>query len=169
MKLKIDQFCNLATSPSWQAWLYNLDKELSKEFMLKIQNSKGCSQNKDIMLNTLRKIQDHGLADRLMNYMVANYPNMVEDLSAMPSKFNGPVFNFNPNLVTFPRRIVFQGSINDIKRRINSFALDKIKYDSIIVDGVGYVEYLTKEDKSIESQIPAKNWLIAAYRLGVST
>lgn len=168
MKLKIDQFCHLATSPSWQAWLYNLDQQLSKEFILQIQNSRGCSHNKEIMLNTLKKIEEGGYAEHLINFMVANYPYLIEDIAIKTKKHSGPVFDYIPNLVTFPRRAVFDGHINDVKRRMNSFVLDKIRHDSIIVDGIGYVEYLLKEDKCIEHQIPAKNWLIAAYRLGRS-
>jgi hypothetical protein len=168
MKINVNKLCNLATNASWQTWLYHTDKELYSSFRAKILNSKGCSQNRQIMISVVESLKDKHL-DKLANYMVANFPYMLDDIDDIPiTRHKGRVFEFDPHLLTYPRRMIFSGSLLEIKRRINSFVLDKIKYDSIIVDGIGYVEYLLPEDKDITGSIPIKNWKIAKFRLEAS-
>lgn len=165
MKLKVSQFCTLSTSPSWQSWLFSIDQSIYKSFKAKMQNSRGCTQNREIMLDTLAALQDSGHIDTFSEFILTNYPYIIEGHEAKMPKYNGPVFEYNPDIITFPRRMVFTGESNEVKRKLNSFLLDKYRHDSIIVDNIAYIEYLTREDKDIEDKIPAKNWLIAAYRI----
>ncbi len=179
MEIKVDQFCSLATSPSWQAWLYHFDPEMYKSFIVKLQASRGCSQNRDIMTETLLDIQrrENG-EEQLKAYISSNYPHMiVQTLPESPivrstpkvvhkSQSQDKVFAFyNPKLLTYPRRMIFNSNDGNLKKQITEFTLDKIKHDFIIVDDVGYVEYLNKEDIAIIGKIPQSNWQIAAYRL----
>ena len=164
MKLKVDQFCALATSASWQTWLYNTDARIFNEFISKLRNSRGCTANREIMKETLDKLVAI-YTESLSTFIMTNYPYMIMDNESRRTKHIGPVFEYNENVVTYPRRMIFEGDILDVKRKINSFTLDKYRHDSIIVGRIGYVEYLTREDKDIEHLIPAKNWLIAAYRM----
>lgn len=171
MRLKVDQFCTLATSPSWQAWLYQFDSSMYKHFVAKLQSSKGCSHNKDLMINLLRQIEAVNGTDRLYSFISKNYAHMIIDdgqSEEVPVKSSNTqqIFDYyNPQLLTYPRRIIFEGDERSLRKKINEFVLDKIKYDSIIQNGKGYVEYLTQEDRSILNQVPAKNWQIAVYRL----
>lgn len=167
MKLKVDQFCTLATSASWQTWLFNTSTEVFNEFIVRLRNSRGCTQNREIMKEALDKLIDRGLSEELSKFITTNYPYMVDSARSKDhrKKHIGPVFEYVPNIITYPRRMIFEGSMPEIKRKINSFTIDKYRHDSIIVGNVGYVEYLTREDKDIEPHIPMKNWLIAAYRL----
>ena len=167
MKLKVDQFCTLATSASWQSWLYHTDVQVFQDFINRLQNSRGCTQNREIMKDALGALIDKGYSEGIYKYISANYPYMVDSEIVKGSRKNhlGPVFEFRPNVITYPRRAIFEGNVPELKRKINSFTLDKYRHDSIIVGNVGYVEYLTREDKDIEPQIPIKNWLIAAYRI----
>lgn len=171
MKIKVDQFCSLATSPSWQAWLYKYDASLYREFIAKLQESRGCSQNRLIMTELLSKISSDPNGNAvLQDFINKNYPHMIENDDGSPvrikrddTKANEKVFvYYKPNALTYPRRIIFR---DDPRKQIAEFILDKYKYDSIIVDGVGYVEYLTREDIAIADKIPNSNWQIVAYRM----
>jgi hypothetical protein len=164
MKLKVEQFCSLATSPSWQAWLYKYNPEIYADFIKKIKLNNSCTRNKEYMTDVLTKIDQAGGGDDLCDFLLNHYPYVIDGIDFTAVKPNRPVFEYyNPDILTFPRRIVFTGS--NLKRQVNSFVIDKIKYDSIIVDGVAYVEYLTSEDKGIMYSIPSENWQIASYRL----
>ncbi len=66
-------------------------------------------------------------------------------------------------IVTYPRRQVFDG--DNLERRTKEFLVDKLKSDYVIVDGKSYIEYLERRDITLSDQIPAKNWMIAAWRL----
>lgn len=173
MKLRVDKFCSLATSPSWQAWLYRFDASLYREFIVKLQSAKGCSGNKEIMLELLKRIEAmDGGADKLEAFISKNYAHMMitDDATPRPvpvqSQTVQQVFQYyNPNLLTYPRRIVFEGDERSLAKTINEFVLDKIKYDSLILNGKAYVEYLTQADRLIINSIPVTNWQIAAYRL----
>lgn len=172
MEIKVEQFCSLATSPSWQAWLYRYNSDLYKSFITRIQASRGCSQNKDIMKETLEdigRLSGHG---QLMAFLQQNYPHMiVSPATPKPQSVVGKVSvfeHFNPSALTYPRRKIFEGEHAIIRRQIRDFTIDKLKHDSIIIDGKGYVEYLLKTDSAIAEKIPASNWQIAAYRLRVT-
>jgi hypothetical protein len=168
MEIKVEQFCSLATSPSWQAWLYKFNADTYRAFIAKLQNSRGCSQNRDIMKETLAEISAKNGGDDLLRFLSTNYPHMLmkDQITVKSTAQKGQVFeHYNPLALTYPRRKLFTGDLKTIQRDIRSFCLDKIKHDSIIVDGVGYVEYLNRADAKMSSSIPEANWQIAAYRL----
>ena len=173
MLVKVDQFCSLSTSPSWQAWLYHTDTVLYRKFIKRLQESKGCSQNRDLMIDILKeldKLPDG--AEKLNNFLTKHYPHMIENSEKqfnddiLHSNFDNTVFEYyNPNLLTYPRRIIFTGDQRSLRQTIKEFVLDKIKYDSIIISNTAYIEYLIAEDSLIVDKIPDSNWRIPAYRL----
>lgn len=171
MKIKVDQFCSLATSPSWQAWLYHYNVDVYRKFIAKLQASRGCTQNREIMTELLALINgDASGSAALGEFLNRHYPYMVEGGSAPAiekSNQSDIVFECNPKLLTYPRRIIFTGDQRSLQRKIAEFTLDKIKHDSIIVGNKAYIEYLTKDDRHLASSIPDGKWLIAAYRLKV--
>ncbi len=172
MKIKVDKFCSLSTSPSWQAWLFHFDVAIYRRFMRQLQESRGCNQNRDIMVELLKEVEKvpEGV-EKLFGFLEKHYPHMiVREASAQrpePKKQTqpvGPVFQqFNPNILTYPRRQILDG--DDLKQRVQEFMLDKIKGDFVIVDGKAYVEFLERVDVPLAEKIPAKNWQIAAWRL----
>ncbi len=177
MKVKVDKFCSLSTSPSWQAWLFHLDAAIYRKFMRKLQESRGCNQNKDLMVELLKEFEQvPGAVDKLFDFLQKHYPYMIvkDQADAKPkaapvsiksaSKVGGEIFPYyNPQIMTFPRRQIFEG--DDLERRVKEFLLDKIKSDFVIVDGKAYIEYLERADSRLEKKIPQKNWLIALWRL----
>ena len=166
MKIKTDQFCGLATSPSFQTWLYNNDVELYRSFISGLQQSRGCSQNRELMLELLTEIQNRGNSDSLAVFISKNYPHMIDGNESMRSSYDDDtVFsNYNPNILTYPRRMIVEGDERSLNRQAREFLLDKMKGDYIIVGNKLYIEYLEKKDKSIANSIPLSNWQIANYR-----
>lgn len=172
VKVKVDKFCSLSTSPSWQAWLFHFDVPLYRKFMRQLQESRGCNQNKDIMVELLKELEKipEGV-EKLFEFLQKHYPHMIvketaaqPEKKAAPAKPVGPVFShFNPNVLTYPRRQILEGE--DLRQRVQEFMLDKIKGDFVIVDGKAYVEFLERADAPLVDKIPAKNWQIAAWRL----
>lgn len=166
-ELKISQFCSLSTSPSWHVWLYNYDIELYNKYMAKLRESKGCSYNRQLMIQTLEDIKRIGGYSVLYDFIKSNYPYMVVDdykLSLNEDKNNVIFPGYRPNILTYPKRIIFSGEKEDLVNRINHFVRDKLKHDHIIIGNQGYVEYLDVSDKHIVDKIPMNNWLIANYR-----
>lgn len=158
MNIKVEQFCSLATSPSWQAWLYRFDSVLYKSFITRLQSSKGCNQNREIMKSTLSELNKLNANDSLEIFLRKHYPHMIEERK----KSNLVFKNYNPTLLTFPRRMIISG--DDIERKVLDFVSDKIKYDFIVVDGIAYVEYLTTDDKNIVGRLPASSWQVRRYK-----
>lgn len=166
MQVKVEQFCSLATSPSWQTWLYNYNVDLYRSFMMDLRASRGCGQNRDIMIRLLKKIDEVGGGDELSVFLHKYYPHVIDGAQKKNIIASDAVFEYyNPNIMTFPRRIIFSGDMHTLKRTVNGFILDKIKYDSIIIGDKAYVEFLTSDDAVIADKIPSSNWRIAAYRL----
>lgn len=173
-KVKVDKFCGLSTSPSWQAWLIHTDISLYRKFRLRLQESRGCNQNRDIMVELLKELEQiPGATEKLFEFLKKHYPYMIVDESVAPSASPipvtdaGPIFpHFNASILTYPRRQVFEGP--NLQKRLQEFLLDKIKSDSVIVDGKAYVEYLERGDAALVDKVPQKNWQIAAWRLRVT-
>lgn len=173
MKVKVDKFCSLSTSPSWQAWLFHFDVPMYRRFMRQLQESRGCNQNRDIMVELLKEMEKiPGGVEKLFEFLEKHYPHMIvreqkAEAKKAPAPVKspvGPVFqHFNPNVLTYPRRQVLEGE--DLRQRVQEFMLDKIKGDFVIVDGKAYVEFLERGDAPLADKIPAKNWQIAAWRL----
>lgn len=166
-ELKISQFCSLATAPAWQTWLYNHNESLFNNYLTKLHESKGCNYNRELMVETLDKISQSGGYAQLLDFISTNYPYMV--VEEYKSKSDKPIADaifpdYIPNVLTYPRRVVFSGDPEELSKRIKKFTVDKLKHDSIIVDNRGYVEYLTEDDIGLIDQIPTHNWLIASYR-----
>lgn len=171
MRVKVEQFCSLATSPSWQAWLYHFNVDLYRRFIKRLQESRGCSQNRGLMTEVLQEIDKAGGGTALGTFLSQHYPHMIDEPGQVrkpPAQITDVFEYYNPNIMTYPRRIIFTGDARTLKRTVNAFVLDKIKHDSIIIGNTAYVEYLTADDAAVADKIPNQNWQIPAYRLRTS-
>lgn len=166
MKIKTDQFCSLATSPSLQTWLYNNDAELYRNFIGRLQRSRGCSQNRELMLELLTEIENRGNGKSLAQFILSNYPHMIDGGKPTKNYYEDNVVfsNYHPNVLTYPRRIIIEGESRLFNKKAVEFLLDKMKGDYIVVGDKLYIEYLEKKDKLIANSIPLSNWQIANYR-----
>lgn len=159
MKLKVEQFCALATSASWQTWLYHFNKEVYRNFILKLQNARNCGENRIVMVDILEDIQKIGGDKHLYDFLSENYPHVIISADRPNSDKHGVFPGYSDNLVTYPHRKIFSD-----KGEADKFVSNKSKYDSITIDDLIYVEYLDKSEIHLFNEIPKKNWQIAAYR-----
>jgi hypothetical protein len=179
VKIKVEKFCALSTSPSWQAWLYHFDENLYKDFHRKIQNARGCNHNREIMSDLLKMIDEiPGAAEKLIDFLKQHYPTVlinddgskhrVTPAVAVPK--DAEIFeHYNPDILTYPRRLILTGEPEGLKKRTQEFLLDKLKSDFVFLGDRAYIEYIPREDAHIKDQIPTKNWRIAAWRLRTSS
>ena len=166
MKLRLNQFCNLATSPTFQSWLYNLDKDIYRIYQQNMRTSRGCADNREVMEETLQLITEANKQLELRSFLMSNFPNVIEGEVSRPKINPGEVFpRYNPNILTYPRRKIITGQNPYLKRKVKSFLIDKIKSDYIIIGDKEYIEYLTKQDKHLIDKIAPTGWLISQYRL----
>jgi len=172
MKILTEKFCILATSPSWQSWLYNYNTGLYDSFLAKLRVSAGCNANREIMADVLRKIDRLNGEGDLFDFLSVYHPDVIqEDITTEQIRSDSESFDvhnvfevYKPDIITYPHRIIFVGSPDDLRQQIKEFIADKIKHDFIIIDDRAYIEYLTKSDLKIVDQIPEKNWQITTYR-----
>lgn len=165
MKIKVEQFCALATSPSWQAWLYQFDSEIYSWFIGKIRTSKNCTENREIMQITLDKIKKIDDSGQLLEFLTQRYPHViVSDEKQRVEDINGVFPGYVQGILTYPHRMIIESPIDALEKRIRKMIRGKLKSDYIIIGNVGYIEYLDNSEKDLVGKIPDKNWLISAYR-----
>lgn len=166
MQIKVEQFCSLATSPAWQAWLYRYNADLYKSFIDRLQKSKNCSSNRIIMKDLLHEIEQLGGAQPLQQFLEQQYPHVIVT-SVAPDKIvdKYQVFkDFGHGIITYPHRQIFEGKHAELEQKIKQFLARKGVSDYIIIDDIGYVEYLEVSEGILSDKIPEKNWLIKTYR-----
>jgi hypothetical protein len=117
------------------------------------------------MKELLAKIQELGGGDEIAMFLQKHYPTMIEGgVTTAVGDYDEIFTHYNPNILTYPRRIIFTGPKRELQKKVREFLLDKLKSDHIIVGDRAYVEYLEKADAAIAGKIPLSNWQIAAYR-----
>ena len=159
MKIKTSEFCQLASTPSWQGWLYHFNIDLYKDFIAKLRESKGCGHNKDLMTELLAKIDripDGN--DKLLQFLGTHYRHILIEDTVFP--------NYVPGILTYPRRLIMTDE-NPLllSRKVKAFLLDKLKYDTLTIGNTAYIEYLLITDDNVVNDIPMDSWKIAAWRL----
>ena len=192
MKLLVDKFCSLSTSPVWQAWLFHFNADVYKRFIKRLLESRGCAQNKELMVELLAEIEKiDGGSDKLFTFLKAQYPYIIADEQTsgpqrvrvpeideqtkasmaaaargmIPARSRKTLFeDYVPGMMTYPRRMIFEGPVDTLKTMIKAFTADKIVSEHIIHDGRAYIEYLTSNDAYLKDSIPEQNWQIRAWR-----
>lgn len=165
MNVKVEQFCSLATSPSFQSWLFHHNGDIYRRFINRLRESRGCGENRELMKDLLVEIQDNGGGDAIAEFLMKHYPHMIEGgVKTQAGDYDEVFTHYNPSILTYPRRIIFTGPKRELSKKVREFELDKLKSDHIIVGDRAYIEYLEKSDAAIAEQIPLSNWQIAAYR-----
>lgn len=165
MKIKVEQFCALATSPSWQAWLYQFNSDIYKSFIEKLRVSKNCTENRELMHDILTKIKNVDNSGKLHAFLKERYPHVIASEEKQKiGDLNGVFPGYISGVLTYPHRIIIEAPADALEKRIRKLIRGKAKADYIIVGKFGYIEYLDNSEKDLIGQIPDKNWLISAYR-----
>lgn len=163
--VKVDQFCSLATSASWQAWLYHYNKELYRYFIEKLRLSKNCSSNSELMKDVLQQINESDTSGQLYDFLRTNHPHVLID--DYVKKDNVVFKNYVHGVLTYPHRIILSdNNINNLRAKIRQMSDKKFRFEYVIVDNDAYIEYLDYSEKDMVHNIPSKNWLVLAYKRG---
>jgi len=162
-ELKVSRFCSLATSTSWHTWLHNYDHKIYQDFIRQFKLSTGCQYNRELMVETLKKIDQRGGRALLIEFAKVHHPYTLEDEGNKPD--NKQIFpGYVPGILTYPRRIILTGEPGRLEQLVRDFLVDKYKYDYVVVGDKAYIEYLLQQDVEIADQIAASCWYIANYR-----
>jgi hypothetical protein len=143
-----------------------------RNFIAKLHASTGCNANRELMADTLRLVDRSGGGDDLSDFLRAHHPDVIqENITPQQVQEDGDALNahgvfevYSPDIITYPRRVIFVGPKVDLIKKVQEFVADKLQHDHIIIDDRAYVEYLLRADSKIAKQIPDKNWQIATYR-----
>lgn len=173
MNIKVTQFCGLSTSPQWQAWLYKYSTEVYGRFVSEMQKSKGCNQNRDIMLKFFNELEEAGAKPLIIDFLKMNFPYMLEDEvnPEVPVQIvHPPEVNelqtyknaFSSGNVTFPHRALTAVADKTVDELMSGFmeATRAIAVQHIVIDGILYVEYLLPADASIKDILRTDQWLV---------
>ena len=165
MRIRVDKFCSLATSRDWQTWLFKYNEELYREFIARLRLTRGCGDNRELMIQTLDMVHQAGGTTVLLDFLRANYPYIiVGDNQQKPATEWDRLFH--SGILTYPKRKILFGTADQLPLLVEQFVSDKIKYESLIVSDRAYVEYLDSGEEHLFAQIPTKNWLIREKKHG---
>jgi len=173
MKIKVDRFCGLATSTEWQTWLFEHNREYYKELINHLRTSNGCNSNGKKMAELLEKINEDPKSSKdLQEFLSSKFPHVIDrsssdfspikTLSVENLNAHGVFDHYDPNLLTYPKRIILKGE--NISNIVDNFVNDKIMASHVIIDDTAYIEYLTEFDKHLIEQIPNENWQTKSYK-----
>jgi hypothetical protein len=107
----------------------------------------------------LPDIESAGLKDKLMNFLVVNFPNAVirDDNSEYITSIER---YFTSNTFTYPRRTILIADNAEINNLLLKFLDGKIQYEYMLAEGKAYIEYLNVEDIEVQGKIPETKWLL---------
>jgi len=122
------------------------------------------------------KIYQSDLIDDFRAFITEHFPHVVVDedveipltaklmAPAGPDK-NGVFTNYNPNILRFPMQMMFRSdNAAELKQAVEIFSSRFSSSKSLIVGGVGYVEYIPSGLRQYADMIPESNWEILASR-----
>lgn len=166
--IKVEQFCSIATSPAWQAWLYHFSNDIYKKFIKQLQKSRNCNENRELMREVLKNIEEADGSSQLYEFLEEQYPHVLKHNSRYVGRTDidkyGVFPGYVPGILTYPRRKIFEGSTESLKKKVEQFVSSKGVSDYIIIGNHAYVEFLENKETSIANEIPSNNWLIQKYR-----
>jgi hypothetical protein len=162
LKVRTSVFCGIATSPAWQSWLFEFDQDLYRSFMAKLHESKGCGENRQIMMNLFEEIQQGGHEDTLVAFLQQRFPTALLSNPAPVAKVDNNIFpDYTPGVLTYPHRHIIDSGEN-VQQQISEFLKGKGRSDVLVKNGVAYIEYMLLEEKGMD--IPVSNWLLQAWK-----
>lgn len=164
MRVKTALFCGLSTAQSFQSWLFKFDEGLYRTFIQELRESKGCDENKRLMLDVLEKIETAGGGNLLEEFLKAKFPHVIDAPGEVVSNdIHGIFDNYMPGVLTYPRREIIKARGN-LERDVERFLATKINGEYIIIDDTAYIEYLLPGEEDIAAKLPEEKWKIRAYR-----
>lgn len=175
--IRRSQFCALIAEASFQKWLNDINPELYNEISKHLSKLPGCRANNSKMSWLLDKLKEIGKYDDLLIFLIANYPITIGEtqmeISSSPlgecvilhkNPDNSIFSHYNSSLLTFPHKLILRGDPDKLESVINRFLSDKIDFDYIIIDNIGYIEYFKYKYRSEASKIKKEDREIYKYK-----
>ena len=180
-RLRVTQYCALANENKFQAWLHSTCPDLHADLLRQLDTGSSCKSNRHKMVEIQTRLQSRGLMSALVNYLLKEYPFVIETLrepgelrprkisntKKQVSKDDGkPVFAYyNAKLLTFPHKVVLQNSnVEALRRDVLNFCKGNIDTDYVIIGGKAYIEYFKPQYRNEAKQIKEESREIFIYR-----
>lgn len=171
-RLRITQFCALSHDTQFQTWLQSNFHDLYEELIMHLSTSNSCTANKQKMVAIQLEIRKRGKADRLMDFLLREFPLVVEVLEEKTTKpvteeIERPgIFNhYNPHLLTFPQKLILRNKDQSILvKSVDDFIKDKIDPDYLIIGDIAYIEYFKLKYVKEAKIIPTDARELVVYR-----
>lgn len=187
MELYTNSFCSISKNEDWQSWLNAIAPELHSDLMKTLEAKKGCRSNSEKMQEIYSKLYKKNLGTALETFVERRFPWLIKkvDEKQTPQKIVKPkqtqineqnqivnkhgIFKaYNPNLLTFPQKLILVGPTQSLHNRAKEFCKDKLGTDYIIVDDRAYIEYFLPKFSHIIDKYPKESREIFKYRLKLS-
>ena len=192
-RIKSSQFCSLAQEIKFQRWLSETNEKLYLGLIDGLKKKLGCSASIKLMSDIQAGLQNLGLGQKLVDFLLKEYPITIEAMDdnaisnfptisdppkfeihnvgqsqtkIIPGMIENPVFKFyNPSLLMFPQKmILFNLNRGRLVIDTVAFLMDKIGGDYIIVGDKSYIEYFKYKYKDEVSKVPKSSREIVLYR-----
>jgi hypothetical protein len=173
-KIKSRQFCSLSREPKWQDWLRKNAVDLYDKLIAHLKTSKGCRANVDKMTEIQKELDKRHLLVDMVKFLKVEYPIVLEEvyddkpqpkMTKIESHNDKAVFkHYNPNLLTFPQKVIMTGDPNEIQRAVKEFIAGKISTDYLIIGNTAYVEYFHQKYEKESTMVKPESRELFKYR-----
>jgi hypothetical protein len=192
--MQVDQgrFCSLSSNRDWQNWLRNTDQALYGDLMATRAAGRGCNANKEKMKQIYSALYARGKGEALEELIKERFAYLIigsvatsEPPKAQPkpkpltpsvkvfaptnaSNLNkhGVFESYRPNILTFPKKMIFQNTNRaQLEAIVKHFLKDKVSFDYLIIDDRAYVEYFDAQHQAEAERIPKDSRDIHKYRI----
>lgn len=193
MEIYTHSFCSISRNDDWQAWLKATATDLYTDLSKTLSSKSGCKANSNKMQEIYSKLYTRGLGPAFEDFVTRRLPWLVKtqtgqpkthkpitvqkpapkEKSTIPAEFaklnKHKVFeSYNPNLLTFPQKLILTGDSEQLYPRVQLFCKDKLAVDYIIIEDHAYIEYFLPKFTSIIDRYPRNNREIFKYRQKVA-
>lgn len=178
-RIHVKQFCTLSNDYKWQGWLQSVSPTLHRELMQHLAQSKSCRSNQEKMQEIQKSLDGSNKLPAMIAFLKREFPQMIEEIreekdGPAPIKStivsglekNEVFSHYNPNLLTFPQRMVLENKDPEaLKRDVKEFIVGKVGVDYLIIGDRAYIEYFKLKFIREASQVPITSRELYKYRL----
>ncbi len=151
-------FCGLSTNSIFMSWLESNFPILAQDLRAHLSRSNSCTENAQKMIGLLATLESNQESFvMLREFLVSKFPGII---------VNNIFPNFQPNLLTLPRRVILNGT--DCEVQAAKFVADKPLAETIRIGNSVYIEYLTSRLVKYSGSIPESSWLIRQWKSKLS-
>jgi hypothetical protein len=175
----MSQFCALSREQPFHHWLQTIVPDQHDILMKHLETSTSCKSNKLKMIEIQSKIKERGFLSSLINYLLLEYPEVIEIIEEGKKIQRGvpkivmtndnKVFRYyNPNLLSFPQKLIIKNvNVQALELSVLDFCKDKILTDYLIINNTAYIEYIKSKYYEEAKSVTDENRDLYQYRLRI--